>query len=180
MIELAMFTGMRHGEIRQLQWSHVDRKGGMIRLTADITKNKRPRAIPLTQPIKDVLDSLPRHLHGYVVTYKGLLMTGLGGAKHSFEVACGKAGLPYGKKTTDGIVFHDLRRSAKTGMVKAGVNKIYRDLILGHSLQGMDVNYIVESGLENELRQAMEQYSAWLVGQFGAVADHSAAQPEIN
>ncbi len=38
----------------------------------------------------------------------------------------------------------------------AGVNKIYRDLILGHSLQGMDVNYIVESGLEDELRQGME------------------------
>jgi hypothetical protein len=34
-------------------------------------------------------------------------------------------------------------------------------------MQGMDVNYIVESGLEDEMRQAMEQYSTWLLGQVG-------------
>ena len=82
----------------------------------------------------------------------------------------------YGKKTPDGIVFPDLRRSAKTGMVRAGVNKIYRDLILGHSLQGVDVNYIVESGLEDELRQAMEQYSEWLLGQVQANIAQNVAQ----
>jgi hypothetical protein len=47
-------------------------------------------------------------------------------------------------------------------MVKAGVNKVYRDLILGHSLQGLDLNYIVENGLEDEMRQAMNQYAEWL------------------
>ena len=88
--------------------------------------------------------------------------------------------MPYGKKTPNGIVFHDLRRSAKTNMVKAGVNKIYRDLLLGHSLEGMDVNYIVESGLEEELRQAMEQYADWLGSQFQQLADHSADQAIFN
>jgi len=96
------------------------------------------------------------------------------------KTACEDAGLPYGKKTVNGIVFHDLRRSAKTNMVKAGVNKIYRDLILGHSLQGMDKNYIAEAGLEDELKQAMENYSAWLVGQLGASVAQAVAQAEYN
>ena len=55
-------------------------------------------------------------------------------------------------------------------MVKAGVNKVYRDLILGHSLHGMDKNYIAETGLEDELRQAGILYSGWLQTQLESVA----------
>ncbi len=42
----------------------------------------------------------------------------------------------------EGIIFHDLRRTVKTNMLSAGVDKVYRDTILGHSLQGMDVHYM--------------------------------------
>jgi integrase len=180
MMQIAMHTGMRHGEIRKLQWSHIDRKAGIIQLTADITKNKRPRMIPLTQPVRAVLDALPRHLHGFVLTYRGQLLKDASGIKTSLKQTCKVAGVPYGKKTPNGLVFHDLRRSAKTNMVKAGVNKIYRDLLLGHSLEGMDVNYIVESGLEEELRQAMEQYAEWLGRQFQQFADQNADQVIFN
>jgi integrase len=180
MLQLAMFTGMRHGEIRKLQWRHIDRKATAIRLTPDITKNKRPRTIPITKPIKEVIDSLPRHLHGYVITYNGSPLSAVLGRNRAWEHTCRRAGVPCGKKTIDGIVFHDLRRSAKTNMVRAGVNKVYRDLILGHSLQGMDAHYIVESGLEDELRQAMAQYSAWLVAQLSANVAQNVAQQEVN
>ena len=37
---------------------------------------------------------------------------------------------------------HDLRRTVKTNMLAAGVDKTYRDLALGHSLQGMDAHCI--------------------------------------
>jgi integrase len=180
MLVIAMNTGMRHGEIRLLQWPFIDRKAGLIRLPATITKNKQPRVIPLSQQVREVIDSLPRHLHGYVITYKGKPLTGLPGVKGAMKTACREANLPYGKKTAGGIIFHDFRRSAKTNMVKAGVNKIYRDLILGHSLQGMDKNYIVEEGLEDELKQAMNLYSIWMVEQFPASVTQNAAHEKIN
>ena len=123
MLIIAMNTGMRHSEIRLLQWSFIDRKAGLIRIPATVTKNKRPRVIPLSQQVRDVLDSLPRRLHGYVITYKGKPLTGLAGVKGSMKTACEDAELPCGKKTDNGIVFHDLRRSAKTNMVKAGVTR---------------------------------------------------------
>lgn len=68
---------------------------------------------------------------------------------------------------------HDIRRTVKTNMLKAGVKKVYRDLILGHSLQGMDVHYIQ---LDNDdLKAAMAQYTSWLDNQIQNV-DHSVDQ----
>jgi len=46
-------------------------------------------------------------------------------------------------------------------MLRAGVAKEYRDLILGHSLQGMDKNYISEAELGGELCQAMATCAKW-------------------
>ena len=55
---------------------------------------------------------------------------------------------------------HDIRRTVKTNMLAAGVDTTYRDLILGHSLQGIDVHYIQPG--EEALKQAMARYTAWL------------------
>jgi integrase len=138
MITIGIITGMRHSEIRLLKWEYIDREASVIRLPGEITKTRQQRVVPLAPQALESMLALPRHLHGYVITYKGKPLTGLSGVKGSMKTACKDAGIPYGKKTHNGIVFHDLRRSAKTNMVKAGVKKIYRDLILGHSLQGMD------------------------------------------
>ena len=45
-------------------------------------------------------------------------------------------------------------------MLNAGVDKVHRDIILGHSLQGMDVHYISPS--QEDLTQAMVKYTEWL------------------
>jgi hypothetical protein len=45
-------------------------------------------------------------------------------------------------------------------MLNAGVSKVHCDLILGHSLQGMDAHYIVPD--DDTLRKAMEKYTLWL------------------
>jgi integrase len=77
--------------------------------------------------------------------------------------ACVKAGIPQGHTDPNGITFHDIRRTVKTNMLSAGVDKVYRDTILGHSLQGMDVHYMAPS--EDDLHRAMERYTEWLDGQ---------------
>ena len=52
-------------------------------------------------------------------------------------------------------------------MLTAGIEKEYRDKILGHSLKGMDRHYIVPG--EDDLKQAMDQYTEWLDSQIEAV-----------
>jgi hypothetical protein len=77
------------------------------------------------------------------------------------ERTCTKADITRGRK--EGITFHDIRRTVKTNMVRAGIDKVYRDTILGYSLKEMDVNYIVPTDIA--LTNAMDQYTKWLDGQ---------------
>ena len=156
---------MRHGEIRKLQWSHVDRAAGVFRLLVSITKTRTARVVPITPQVWQSLGALPRHLHGYVITYKGKPIKGNHGVRDGFGAACKAAGVVYGRDMDQGVILHDLRRTAKTNMLKSGMPKEYRDLILGHSLQGMDAHYISEDQLEKELIRAMGQYGVWLEAQ---------------
>jgi hypothetical protein len=50
-------------------------------------------------------------------------------------------------------------------MLEAGVDKTYRDKILGHSMQGMDVHYIEKRIKDETLEKAMDIYTAWLDNQ---------------
>lgn len=44
-------------------------------------------------------------------------------------------------------------------MLKAGIDKIYRDKIVGHSLRDMDVHYIVPS--DSDLQKSIEKFTEW-------------------
>jgi integrase len=153
-------TGMRMGEILELRWSYVDRENEFSRLPPELPKEKKPKNIPINYHVAEVLDMVPRAIHhDFVFTYQGSSFSE-GGIKRSFKTACKNAGVPYGRKTQNGITFHDIRRTVKTHLLYAGVDKVLRDAIVGHSLKGMDAHYIVLS--DESLRQAMDQYTEWL------------------
>ena len=89
-------------------------------------------------------------------------------------IPCPWIGIVFGRNMEGGLIFHDIRRTVKTNMLAAGIQKEYRDIILGHSLQGMDTHYIVPD--ENVLSQAMEQYTQWVDDQIWTIfenVDHS-------
>lgn len=73
------------------------------------------------------------------------------------------------------LTFHDIRRTVKTNMVEAGVSKVHRDTILGHSMQGMDAHYMAPS--EESLMRAMDRYTKWLDDQVASV-DQSVDQKQ--
>ena len=52
-------------------------------------------------------------------------------------------------------------------MARAGVDKAYRDAILGHESQDMDRHYL-HPDFEKDLRAAMEKYNTWLGEQIEA------------
>jgi integrase len=170
---------MRFGEIKSLRWSFIDREKMMIRLPKEVTKEKRAKAIPINHHVKAVLDSLPRSiLHDYVITYKGKPVNGKQNLRKQFPITCRKGGIPHGTKNNNGLIFHDLRRTVKTNMLFAGVDKAHRDAILGHSAKGMDLHYIVPT--DESLTEALDRYTRWLDDQLGQQnIDHSVDQAQI-
>jgi integrase len=162
-IEFALYTGMRAGEIRGLRFSHIDFKKMFIRLPAEVVKEGRKKDIPINRHMAQILREIGkvrRIDHDYVFTYRNKPVIYKNGFKKAFITTCTNANIPYGRKVNDGITFHDLRRTAKTNMLIAGLDKVFRDKILGHSLQGMDVNYLVLN--EDALTRAMGKYTSWL------------------
>ncbi len=176
-LAMAYNTGMRLGELRGLRWPHIDREKEVIRLPSDLTKEARAKVIPMNHHVKKILADLPRALHhDFVFTYHYEPIRGGGGLKKSFEAACKKANILYGRDVAGGIIFHDLRRTVKTHMLSAGVDKVHRDIILGHSLQGMDTHYMAPS--ESDLHRAMAIYTEWLDARLKDV-DHIVDQGAI-
>lgn len=169
-ITMDFHTGMRTGELRALRWPHIDREKWVIRLPADLTKERRAKVIPLNHHVRQVLAGLPRAIHhDFVFTFQHEPIKSPGGLHNSFLTACKKAGIPHGQEHPEGIIFHDIRRTVKTNMLNAGVDKVHRDIILGHSLTGMDVHYISPS--EEDLHRAMARYTEWLDGQLQGVSE---------
>ena len=151
------------GEILGLKWSYVDLENNFFRLPPELTKESKPKIIPFNYHVAEVLNTVPRAIHhDFVFTYHGNSFSE-GGIRRSFRTACINAGVPFGRKTQNGITFHDIRRTVKTHLLYAGVDKVRRDAIVGHSLKGMDVHYIVLS--DESLKLAMAKYTKWLDGQ---------------
>jgi integrase len=167
MLILAYNTGMRLGELRALQWKHIDRKTGFIRLPAGLTKEGKAKVIPINHHVIDALDQLPLSIHGFVITYQGQPITSEGGCKKAFKTACERAIINRGRDVEGGLIFHDIRRTVKTSMVNAGIDQVHRDLILGHSLNGMDIFYMAPA--EDDLAAAMARYTHWLDDQIANV-----------
>jgi len=53
LVELALYTGMRQGELLELTWGRVDRARGVVLL--EITKSGRRREVPLNTPADAIL-----------------------------------------------------------------------------------------------------------------------------
>jgi integrase len=104
MMVIAMVTGMRPAEIRKLRWFHLDPENDMMHMPGEITKNGKPRSIPLCEQVHAVLGSLNRYPHDYVITEKQKPVTDAGWVKRVMKKTCTEAKLPYGKKTPDGKI----------------------------------------------------------------------------
>jgi len=103
-VRLAIETGMRAGEILDLEWSHVNLSRSVARLVD--TKNNESRTVPLTCVAVDILRGLPREPGGRRVI-RGFHDTN--GLDAAFAIACRDAEL-------EDLRFHDLRHEAASRM----------------------------------------------------------------
>ncbi len=160
-LTVAYWTGMRKGEITALTWDKIDKKGRMIRLDAEDTKEGKAKSVPMAAAVCEVIDSIPRAIHDpHVFLYYGKPITR--NFSQGLKSACKKAGIAWGRDVKGGFIFHDLRHSFITDARRAGVDRTVRMAITGHAIRDMDQRYDV---VEDEDRlAAVRMLEAYRIG----------------
>ena len=137
-------TGVRTGEARKIQWSQVDFDEGVIRLSRTQTKNANARVLPIDDELAKMLKA-ERKKSGSVFSFTSF--------RKAWCNACVKAGLgtldrqgankklngDYGKY--EGLIPHDLRRSAVRDMIRSGVPQTVAMRISGHKTDAVFRRY---------------------------------------
>lgn len=122
-IILALYTGMRKGEILNLKWSQIDFKNEFI----DILKSKsgKERKIPIAGKVKEVLSELGKNGEGFIFINPETNKP-YNDIKKSFSSLLKKAQI-------ENFRFHDFRHTVATRLVESGVDLLIVKEILGHS-----------------------------------------------
>lgn len=123
-IIMALNTGMRKGELLSLKWNCVDFKKGFITLLQ--TKSGKVRKIPISSALMPELKKLHQNKISDYVFANPDTGTRYYDLKRPFPSLCKKAGI-------EDLRFHDLRHTAATRMVTAGIDLIVVQDLLGHA-----------------------------------------------
>ena len=110
-VQVALHTGMRRGEIFDLKWPDVDFVRSLIQIR--LSKSNKKRLVPMNETVQSILDSLDRASEFVFPSPKTNMR--LNQIKTSFRRAVNKAGL-------EDFRFHDLRHTAASRMAAAGAN----------------------------------------------------------
>jgi integrase len=140
------WCGVRLGEAKQIEWSQVDLGVPCIRLEEDQTKNDEARVVPLPPVLVKILAAVESQT-GEVFDATNLRI--------EWQKACERLG--HGKRTKqtsntkntwysyDGLIVHDLRRSAIRNLVNAGVSENVAMKISGHKTRSIFDRYHIVS-----------------------------------
>ena len=130
-IRLLMLTGCRKSEILTLRWEDVDRTAGELRLR---DAKSGPRMVPLTAPVRTVLDGIPR-IDGAPWVLAGQRPgTGLTKLDNYWQSIRARAGL-------GDVRIHDLRHSYASRALALGEGLPTIGKLLGHRKVGTTARY---------------------------------------
>jgi len=152
------YAGMRKGEVVNLTWDKVDLRNRIIRLDASDTKDREARQIPIGEKLYGILSNIPRAIHdNHVFLYKGKPIKDI---RTALTRACRDAGIPYGRGTNDGFVFHDTRHCFNTNLRRSGVPESVIMKLTGHSTREMFLRY--DTVDLDDTRKAVDQMEGFL------------------
>jgi integrase len=135
MIQFMLLTAARRSEAAAMTWDEIitdDEVGPCWLLPASRNKVKVELLRQLSKNAQDLLDARPR-IEGcpYVFTYGRKPLSAFSQCKDDFDAACG----------VSDYTLHDLRRTSRTLMSKAGVISDHAEQCLGHLLPGVRKTY---------------------------------------
>ncbi|KAB2912594.1 MAG: tyrosine-type recombinase/integrase [Hyphomicrobiaceae bacterium] len=166
-VKLLALTAQRRGEVVGMAWDEIDLKAKLWTIPGVQTKNHRPHVVPLTEAAVAIIEGLPR-ISGspFVFPARGYIdrpYSGYSKGKRELDALAGQ----------HGWTLHDLRRTAATGMAKAGVPPHVVERLLNHvsGTFGGVAGVYNRFGYLDEMREALTKWEihveALLDGQAG-------------
>lgn len=137
-----LLTAARRSEVGEMKWSELDLAAKVWRLPSERSKNHRAHEVPLSDAIVDILQQLPRiEASDLVFTTNGVRpATSFGGTKkrlhRTMEATLGE--------TVRSWSYHDLRRTAASGMAEIGIAPHVIEAVLNHKsgvIKGIAATY---------------------------------------
>jgi integrase len=145
LIQLAVETAMRQGELLLTEWKFINLKDRVLILPKKVTKNGSERHVPLSTVACKIIGSIPRQLKSQKL-FHGILRRHL---SHQFKLACNRGKELYlqdhgnvDSEFLTNLVFHDLRHEAASRLFEMGKFDIMEVAsITGHRTLGMLKRY---------------------------------------
>lgn len=155
LVRTLLLTAQRRDEVSGMRWREV--AGDVWTIPAERFKGKRVNVVPLTAPVRAILDALPRIAVEGVADADTFAFTTTGAAPFSgFSKA--KRALDEASGVT-GWTLHDLRRTARTLMTRIGISGNIAERVVGHVIPGVAGVYD-RHGYIAEKRHALDALAA--------------------
>jgi integrase len=153
--KILLLTGQRRSEVGGMTWDELDLVRAMWSLPASRTKNGKAHTVPLSDAALAIIGEMPR-IGPFVF-----------GASPIANYSRGKAAIDQavGQDITERWTFHDLRRTAASGMAKLHVPQEVTEKILNHTsgkLSGVAGIYNRHE-YSDEKRGALEAWSRFVL-----------------
>ncbi|MES2175448.1 MAG: tyrosine-type recombinase/integrase [Pseudomonadota bacterium] len=155
-VPLLLATAQRRGEVSQMKWSQVDLDAKQWVIPAELSKNGKPHVVPLNDFALQMLTAVPRFegCDWVFTTTRRSPISGFSKALRHVHAGSG----------TSGWRFHDLRRTATTGMARLGVLPHVVEKILNHTsgiVSGIAAVYNLFQ-YQAERREALDKWGSFL------------------
>lgn len=178
--KVLLLTGQRLNEVAQMTDSEI--RGDLWHLTADRTKNGRAHDVPLTGAVRAALDEVERVTDEegrvrFIFTTTGRTpVSGFFKARAVLaEAMVGIAQKERGEPVEiPRWTFHDLRRTAATGMARLGIPVRVTEAVLNHvsGTGGGIVAVYQRHDYADEKRQALEAWARFVLSLVEGEADN--------
>jgi integrase len=155
-VPLLLATAQRRGEVSQMKWSQVDLDAKQWVIPAELSKNGKPHVVPLNDFALRMLATVPRFedCDWIFTTTRRSPISGFSKALRYVHA----------ESETSGWRFHDLRRTAASGMARAGIAPHVVEKVLNHVsgiISGVAAIYN-RYGYNSERREALDAWGKCL------------------
>jgi integrase len=160
LFRVLLLTGQRRGEVVGMRWSEIDIKSGWWEIPGERTKNGRAHRVPIVGEALAIIRTLS-----------------VSGRENDLVFPGRRKGRPFvnlakpltrviGRSGVAGFTLHDLRRTAATGMARAGVAPAIISRLLNHVSSGANGSRITEiynrHSYDSEKRAALTKWDRQL------------------